>query len=188
MGRYRGPQRQARRARPRLQAARTLHAQAHPLDGPRFAPFDSRDRARPRAGRPHRRSCHQERPHRHRLRFLHGQYPRRCRLRRDDRQPQHARHHRHDLRADDAAHHGRQHGPLLRHHRPRHPDTERLHVGLPGDRLRLGGHPPRLSGRHGGGRRRRALPLRGRGIRHALYRQHPQRRARAHAASLRRQP
>lgn len=33
-----------------------------------------------------------------------------------------------------------------------------------------------------------ALPLRGRGLRHALCRQHPQRRARAHAASLRRQP
>lgn len=31
-------------------------------------------------------------------------------------------------------------------------------------------------------------PLRGRGLRHALCRQHPQRRARAHAASLRRQP
>ena len=37
MGRHRGPQRQARRARPRLHAARALHAQAHPLDGPRQA-------------------------------------------------------------------------------------------------------------------------------------------------------
>ena len=87
------------------------------------------------------------------------------------------RHQRHHLHPHDAAHRGGEHRRVLRPQGPRHPDLQRLHLGQPGHRLRLRGHPLRRADADGRGRRRGAVRDRGGGVRHAVRHQHAQRRA-----------
>ena len=61
--------------------------------------------------------------------------------------------------------------------RTRHPDLQRVHLGQPGDRLRLRGDPARHAGRDARRRRRGAPRDRGVGLRHAARDLDAQRRA-----------
>ncbi len=62
---------------------------------------------------------------------------------------QHADDQLHELHSDDEPHGGRQHELVLQHSRPLDGDEHGLHVGQPGNRLRLRGREARRAARHG---------------------------------------